>query len=286
MGFAGGILDMVLSPIVCAMQPHQRGKALNWLHAFYCVGALGTILAASAAIHLGIHWRVLVLAMNAVPIVLLLGFIPLRIPALVHEDAERTPVATLLRQPLLLAAVAGIALCGATEQGMSQWLPAYAERSLGYSKAVGGLALAGFSVGMIVGRVGVGSLTHWVRPLPMMLAGCLGCVLCYVVGCFVPCPPVALAACILVGLTVSYLWPTTLGITADRFPHGGASMFSLMTASGNAGCFVMPWLIGVVAQHTSLPWGLAVTMLCPALLAVIVLGMAPRKGGEGGQGLR
>ena len=276
MGFGGGILDMVLSPIVCALQPHQRAKTLNWLHAFYCIGALGTVLAGSIALHLHIPWRAVVLAMNIVPLAMMLGFLPLRIPSLVHEDAERTPVPALLKQPFFLAALIAITLCGATEQGMSQWLPAYAERSLGYSKAIGGLALAGFSMGMIVGRVIAGAAAHRVRPLPMMLAGCIACILCYAIACFFPGPPIALAACIALGAAVSYLWPTTLGYAADRFPHGGGSMFSLMTAAGNMGCFIMPWIIGIIAQSTTLAYGLAAAMACPIMLAAILAAVVPR----------
>ena len=276
MGLGGGVLDMVLSPIVCALQPHQRAKALNWLHAFYCIGALGTVLAGSAALHLQIPWRVVALAMNAVPVAMFLGFMPLRIPSLVHEDATRISIRLLLRRPFFLAALLAIALCGATEQGMSQWLPAYAERALGYSKATGGMALAGFAIGMIAGRVAAGAVAQHTRPLPMMLTACGACVLGYLLGCFLPSAPGALAACVGVGLAVSCLWPTTLGFTADHFPHGGASMFSLLAAAGNAGCFVMPWVIGVIAHHSSLRIGLAAVTFCPLLLAAILVAVAPR----------
>lgn len=276
MGLGGGVLDMVLSPIVCALHPRQRAKVLNWLHAFYCIGALGTVLAASAALRFGVPWRILALGLNVVPAAMILGFVPVRIPPLVHEEASRTAVPVLLRQPFFLAALIAMMLCGATEQGMSQWLPAYAERWLGYSKATGGIALAGFSVGMIAGRTGAGAVAHFARPLPIMLTGCAGCVLSYALGCFFPFPPVALASCVAVGVMVSCLWPTTLSFIADHFPHGGASMFSMMTAAGNAGCFMMPWLIGLMAQHTSLRLGLATVMACPIALAVILMISAPR----------
>ncbi len=48
MGFGAGVLDMVLSPIVCALQPHRRTSAMNWLHSFYCFGAVSTVFAGVA----------------------------------------------------------------------------------------------------------------------------------------------------------------------------------------------------------------------------------------------
>jgi fucose permease len=280
MGFGGGVLDMVLSPIVCAVQPHQRTKALNWLHAFYCIGALGTVLAASVAFRLNVPWRALALGMNVVPVAMFIGFIPLRIPALVHEDAVRTPVLQLLTRPFFLAALLAITLCGATEQGMSQWLPAYAETSLGYSKSVSALALAGFSIGMAIGRGIAGNAAHYIKTIPMMLLACLGCALCYLVGCFFPWAPIALFACVFMGFAVSCLWPNALSLMAECFPHGGASMFSLMTAGGNIGCFVMPWLIGLLAQHSTLRIGLASATICPIVLAAILGAIAYRRRDE------
>ncbi|HPG68595.1 MAG TPA: MFS transporter [Candidatus Hydrogenedentes bacterium] len=275
MGLGGGILDMILSPIVSALQPRHRARALNWLHAFYCVGALGTVLAGTAALGLGLSWRMLAVVISAVPIVMLLGFLRLRLPPLVHETARRTPLTALLRRPFFIAALAAIALCGSTEQGMAQWLPAYAERSLGYGKTLSGLSLALFSVGMIAGRFAAGSVAKIVRPLPMMVVSCAGCVSCYLIGAWAPSPPLALAACSGVGVMVSCLWPTTLSIAADQFPHGGASMFSLMAAAGNLGCFVTPWVIGVISQATSLRVGLGVATLAPFVLLAIVIWLVP-----------
>ena len=279
MGLGGGILDMVLSPIVCAVQPHQRTRALNWLHAFYCVGALATVLVASVALKFGIGWRAVVWSMNALPVAMFLGFVPLQIPALVHEEATRTPVLRLLSRPAFLTALIAITLCGATEQGMSQWLPAYAETSLGYSKSTGALALAGFSIGMAAGRLVAGNVAHYVKPLPMMVWSCVGCVACYSIGCFAPWPSVALSACVVMGLAVSCLWPNSLSLMADRFPHGGASMFSLMTAGGNIGCVAMPWAIGLLAQHRSIRVGLASAILCPVLLLLILLANGYQRSG-------
>ncbi len=277
MGFGGGVLDMVLSPIVCALQPRHKTRALNWLHAFYCIGALGTIVAGAAALRLGIPWRAVALAICIVPAAMLAAFVPLRIPPLVHHEATRTGVRHLLAQPLFIGALVAITLCGATEQGMSQWLPAYAERGLGYSKAVSGFALAGFSIGMILGRMASGALAHRLEPTILLLAGCAGSAAAFAADCFLPVAPAALAACVLLGVTVSCLWPTTLSLAADRFPHGGASMFSLMAAAGNAGCIAMPWIVGIVGQHTTLRLGLATAGLCPLLLGVLVFQFSPKR---------
>lgn len=269
MGLATGVLDMVLSPIVCALRPHNRAHALNWLHAFYCVGALTTVLAGAAALRFGVSWRIFVLSLNAVPLAVLAAFLTFRVPPFLHESVERTAVRTVFVEPFFWAALAAIALCGATEQGMAQWLPAYAERSLGFSKAVGGVALALFSVGMVFGRLGAGSLSRMLSPRRLLMFGCAGCVVAYLLGAGSPNSFVALVSCIAMGVMVSCLWPTTLALAADKFPHGGASLFSYMAAAGNFGCIVTPWAIGIVSQAASLPVAMACSAMAPLLLFII-----------------
>ncbi len=266
MGFGAGVLDMVLSPIVSALRPEQRTSALNWLHSFYCTGAVATVLVGTLPFRLGVSWRVAALALAAFPVAVCWGFWRMDVPALAHESAEPGHFAALLRRPAFLAALLCIFLTGATEMGMAQWLPAYAERGLGFGKATGGLALAGFSVGMALGRILAGSAGHWVRPR-LLMAACGALTLAmYAGGCLLPWPAAALASCMLVGFTGSCLWPTTLAVTADLFPRGGAIMFAALAASGNLGCFVMPWVIGAVADTSNLRWGLGLNALCPLLI--------------------
>ena len=69
-----------------------------------------------------------------------------------------------------------------------------------------------------------------------------------------------------VGFTGSALWPTMLAVTGNRHPEGGATMFGALAALGNAGGIFMPWLVGAIADRSSLHWGLAVSALAPLLM--------------------
>lgn len=273
MGLGSGILDMVLSPIVCALRPDRRASAMNLLHSFYCMGAICTVLIGSCALYLNIHWRTVCFALIVFPAGVLAYFVRMKVPPLVEERSQRESVMTLLKHPYLLAALMAILLGGATEQGLSQWLPWFAESSMGYSKASGGMALSGFLVAMVLGRILAAMIGHRVGPIRLMLISCILSVFLFIVGCFCPYSSVALSACIAVGFTGSCLWPTMLGVAANRFPRGGVSMFALLATFGNAGCFIMPWLVGVVAGASSLSLGLATVVFCPALMVPVLIWM-------------
>ncbi|MCW5549056.1 MAG: MFS transporter, partial [Opitutaceae bacterium] len=197
---------------------------------------------------------------------------PLRFPAL-SVAGGRVKLRTLLRRGWFLLAMAGIFFGGATELGMAQWLPAYAETSLGFPVWVGGAALLAFSIAMMAGRMVVGAAGPRWNPYRVMAWGCGTSVLLFLAASFLPVPAFALAACIAVGFTGSCLWPTMLAVTADRYPDGGATMYGALGAFGNMGGICMPWVVGWVADHTNLHWGLAVSALAPALMLPLVLGL-------------
>lgn len=276
LGLGAGVLDMVLSPVVAALNPARRAAAMNWLHSFYCVGAALTIAAGTLALRAGIGWRGACLVLAPLPLALIALFAPLRFPPLNPPGAPRTRLRALLRGRWFWGALAAIFLGGATELGMAQWLPAYAETALGYPAWMGGAALLAFSVAMALGRMVVGAAEGRVDPHRIMAWGCASSVVLFLVGSFAPWPPAALAACIAAGFTGSCLWPTMLAVAADRHPEGGATMFGALAALGNAGGIVMPWAVGALADASGLRAGLALSALAPALMLPLVLALRRR----------
>ncbi len=273
LGFGAGILDMILSPVVAVLNPNRRSAAMNWLHSFYCVGAVVTILASTVALQIGLSWRHACFLLLPLPLLLVTAFALLRFPALVadSETGGRTPLRQLLRGRWFWGALAAIFLGGATELGMAQWLPAYAETTLGYPQWVGGMALLLFSVAMAVGRMIVGAIGGRIDPFVIMAWCCGSSAVLFLLGSFLPVSSLALAACIAVGFTGSALWPTLLGVTADRYSSGGGSMFAALAALGNAGGILMPWVVGWIGDLSSLRWGLAVSAFAPLLMLPLVL---------------
>jgi MFS family permease len=265
MGLGAGIIDMILSPVVAVLNPENRAVAMNLLHSFYCTGAVFTILIGTVALNYGIGWSGACLILVPLPIVLFLAFSCLRFPAMISGN-ERTSLSQLLGSRWFLVVMVAIFLGGATELGIAQWLPAYTETTLGYSTSLAGISLLLFSLAMTLGRVIVGIIGNRMTPIAIMVWGCVLSVVLFVIGCFSPVPWIALTACILVGFSGSCLWPTTLAIAADRYPNGGASMFAVLAALGNAGGIFMPWVVGVVADHSNLSWGIALSLLAPLLM--------------------
>lgn len=265
----GGMLELVLSPIINAVPSDRKAADMSLLHAFYAIGQIMTVLLTSLALWFHAPWRVVVMCWSLLPLATAAGFLWVRIPPLVAE-AQRQRVRTLVLRPLYLAIMAGMFLAGATELAVSQWVSAYAEKGLGLPKLVGdlgGCCLFGAMLG--AGRVWMGlrtSLTSLERVLPV---SCGIAIAAYVVAGVAPWPWLALAASATAGLGVSLLWPGMLSLAARHFPRGGASMFAMLSAAGALGCALAPWLVGLVAD------GVRTSAATPRLLERIGLHIGP-----------
>lgn len=273
-GLGAGMLDMILSPVVAALNPERRTAAMNWLHSFYPVGAVVTIFIGTVALALDVGWRAVCWFSIVLPLGLTLAFLPLRFPDLVAAEQGRTSMRELCARRWFLLALAAIFMGGATELGMAQWLPAYAETTLGFSPTVAGVGLLLFSVAMALGRMAVGLLEASANAYAIMVGGSLLSVLFFLLGAFLESPVAALAACVAAGFVGSSLWPTMLAVAADRYPDGGATMFAALAAFGNAGGIFMPWVIGYVGDLHDLRWGIATSAVAPLLMLPLLVFLA------------
>ena len=248
----GGILEVLVSPVVDALPSRQEGKAaaMSLLHSFYCWGQVGVVIGTTVILAQVGHdgWPILPLVWAVVPLINLVVFVRVPLPRTVPDD-HRTSLASLFRTPAFVAALVLMVCAGASELTMSQWSSLFAEQGLGLPKVWGDLAgPCLFAVLMGGGRFAYGL---WGEKIPLVpaIAGCGAlATACYVVAALADDARLSLAGCALCGLAVSLLWPGTFSLTASRFPLGGGAMFAVLATMGDAGAAIGPWLAGAVAD--------------------------------------
>jgi fucose permease len=180
---------MILSPFVSSLTRGQsQTRAFNVLHSFYCIGAIMTILAGSLALRSGLGWRTLALGLSPMPVAVGVAMCLLPMPSLVEGGMVRFATRQLVRERFFLLTMVAIFLGGAMELGMAYWLPAYAEKSLGYSPWIAGLAFLGFSLAMTLGRLGMMFLPKTVGAIQLMLFCCVASALLFPIASFAPVP--------------------------------------------------------------------------------------------------
>jgi len=281
----GGILEVLVSPVVDALPSPQEGKAaaMSLLHSFYCWGQVVVVLGTTVILAQVGHdaWPILPLVWAVVPLINLVVFTRVPLPRTV-PDEHRTPLANLFRAPAFVAALVLMACAGASELTMSQWSSLFAEQGLGLPKVWGDLAgPCLFAVLMGGGRFAYGLWGEKIPLVPAITACGALATACYLTAALARDPRLSLAGCALCGLAVSLLWPGTFSLTARRFPLGGTAMFAILATMGDAGAAIGPWLAGAVADvsEAGLRAGLLVGITFPLLIVAtsLVYGFAARR---------
>jgi fucose permease len=274
----GGILEVLVSPVVDALPSPQEGKAaaMSLLHSFYCWGQVAVVLGTTLILARVGHdaWQSLPLVWAMVPLANLVAFLRVPLPPTV-PDEHRTALTQLFTTPAFAAALVLMLCAGASELTMSQWSSLFAEQGLGLPKVWGDLAgPCLFAVLMGLGRMGYGLWGEKIPLTPALLACGTLATACYLTTALARDPRLSLAGCALCGLAISLLWPGTFSLTARRLPLGGTAMFAILAMMGDAGAAVGPWLAGAVADisATGLRAGLLVGTVFP--LGVVATALA------------
>jgi fucose permease len=282
----GGLLEVIVSPIVEALPTGNKSAAMSLLHSFYCWGyVLVVVLSTLYFITAGTErWRYLPMLWAAVPLgnFFLFAAVPMRsLP--VDAAVTAFPIRSLFSRKLFLLLFIMMIASGASEQAMSQWASLFAEAGLGVSKTLGDLlGPCAFAILMGLARLffGLGKIT--MRPEKALFrAGCL-CLAAYLVTVFSPDPLLSLAGCALCGLSVGIMWPGTFSLASGVFPSGGTPMFALLALAGDVGCAAGPALAGAVMNRGALKTGLLAAALFPVMLAagVFFLRLEMKKTGK------
>lgn len=271
----GGLIEVLVSPIVEACPTENKASVMSLLHSFYCWGSVGVILLST--LFLGAFgkgaWTVLALLWALLPLFNAFWF--WRVPiARLTEEGEALPLGKLFSQKLFWIFAALMVAAGACELSMSQWASAFAESGLGVSKTVGDLAgPCFFAVLMGCARVVYAKVGHKLNLLNAQCMCGLLCVAAYLLAALSPVPVLALLGCGLCGFSVGILWPGTFSVAARYLPKGGTAMFALLALFGDLGCTGGPTLVGFVsgAFGGELKMGLLAAVVFPVFLILAVL---------------
>lgn len=268
----GGLLEVLISPIVEACPTDNKTAVMSLLHSFYCWGVVAVVLISTVLFRiLGMEsWEkiscmwALLPALNA----LLFSRVPL---APVTAEGRGMTIRQLLGSRLFWILFLLMICAGASEQSMSQWASAFAESGLEISKTMGDLAgPCFFSVMMGLARVLHAKLAGQIS-LNRYMVFCAALCVCSYLLAVLPVPAtINLLGCGLCGFSVGVFWPGTFSIASQRCCSGGTAMFALLALAGDLGCSLGPTMVGMVSGFwdDQLKAGLAAAVIFPVLIVM------------------
>ena len=256
MAVAGGLVEASVNPLAATMYPGKKTHVMNVLHAWWPGGlVIGSLLAygltvllreagASQAIQ-DRSWQIK-MAFAYVPVVLYAVLIlGQKFPKTERVQAG-VPAGAMFREvlrPGFLLLVCCMFLTASVELGPNRWIGVFTEDILGASRWIkvsservvevrGVLVLAYVSVLMFVLRFFAGPLAKRISPMGILIASCIPAGVGMLWLSYAGDTLTFFLAATVWAVGVTYFWPTMLGVTAERFPMGGAFLLAVIGALG------------------------------------------------------
>lgn len=270
-GYGTGVLESVLNAYLAALPGSTT--LLNWLHAFFGVGAL--IGPPLATWMLGFTaWTSvwLVLALACVPLVA--GF-QLTLRTTAPADIPDPPPARGLvraagRRPAVLLGALFLAVYVGLEISVGNWGFSYLVAERGQGDLLAGYTVSGYWLGLTLGRFVLSPAAArlgWTANR-LMTACLIGVTLAAALLWLVP--ATAVAALALLGFWLGPVFPTTMAIAPALAPGDLApTAIGLLNGVSVLGGALFPFLAGAIADRSGL-WTLAPFALALAVAELLI----------------
>jgi fucose permease len=272
LGMGVAMLDAGLNAYI-ALFPNNT-SLLNYLHAFYGVGAWLGPLVASTILVLNLGWNGVYKVWIAVALLLLLG-----LGIIFHErttaaqrQSEKSEGNVLLMTLKLRVVWFGalfLLFYVGTEVSLGSWSYSLLTVDRHGSTLISGWTVSGYWFGLTLGRLLLGSVARRIGDKRLIQLCLLGVVAGLLLVWLVPLPAISAVGLFFVGFCLGPLFPTTIALmsklVSSRIVAGAVGF---MASLGSMGAALFPWLAGNLAQHIGLwsllPYviGLTAVMLC------------------------
>ena len=277
----GGLLEVVISPIIEALPLDNKEKHMSLLHSFYCWGQVGVILISTIffAVFGMENWKLAALFWGVLSVLNVILFIKCPIHPLLAEGEKGESVFSLAKMPIFWLMVVMMICSGASNNGVSQWLSTFLEHSLAIPKNIGDLAgPCGFAALMGLSRVIYAKYSKKIALNQAMVLSCFGCVIAYLMISLFDLITVNILGCLLCGFSVGLLWPGTFSLASANMKRGGTLLFAFLALAGDIGCASGPGLVGFVTEQMgNMSIGILVGCIFPLVMLLCALLLLRKK---------
>ena len=268
----GGLIEVLISPIMESCPTENKEAAMSLLHSFYCWGHVGVILFSTLFFYfVGIaSWKWMAFFWALIPLFNAVVFVKTPIAPLISEGEVGMKVKELFVSKTFWLFMLMMICAGASEQSVGQWASAFAEQGLGINKTAGDLAgPMTFAICMGIARAIYGNYGDRIELDRFMKGSTFLCIIAYLLISLSPFPVLSLIGCAVCGFSVGIMWPGTFSKGAVALKNGGTAMFALLALGGDLGCAVGPMVVGMVSSWIdgNMKIGILASIIFPIMLA-------------------
>lgn len=271
MGIGVAVIEAGLNMFIAGL-PKNNTSFLNYLHAFFGVGALIGPVIASFLLSAQWDWSTTFLIWAAVTLLLLVGFIFFfhQPPAITAEEpGEATEIQqstapaessllTALKLPIVWLATFYLFLYCGVETSVGNWAYSFLLEQRREPELLAGWIVSGYWMGLTLGRFIFNDLA---KRLHISISGMMylaigGALLGLLILTTVPGVAADALGFGLIGFSIGPIYPTTVALVPDLVPaRFVASTIGFLIGLSTLGIALFPWFAGTLAQYSGI-WSL------------------------------
>jgi fucose permease len=280
LGVGGGMLNGATNTLVADLNPDpvRKAAALNRLGVFFGFGAVLMPLAVGSLVRLT-GWRLLLVAAAGLSIVAAVYSSALTFPP-PKQRARSVPghILKLLAERFLLLMGLLLFCQSGCEFVLGGFLSSFFTQAKELSPNAASWLLALYWAALMAGRAAISHYLVAVGPVRIMTA-CALLASASLLALRLPVGlPALVAGTVALGLGVSGVYPTALGLAGAAYPQQSGTVFGILFTFGLTGGMALPWLVGRVGAAAGIGTALLVpagAFLLIALLAAVLPHLRP-----------
>lgn len=287
MGVGVAVIEASLNMFIAALP--NNTSLLNYLHAFFGLGALIGPVVASALLNAQLDWSAAFLVWAAVTLLLLIGFVLFfrqpakssnRLAENVHAEERQAAspsesgLLVSLKLPIVwLATLFLFVYCG-VETNLGNWSYTFLLEHRHEPELLSGWIVSSYWMGLTLGRFIFNNLAKRLRIgiSGMMYCAMGGSLLGLFILAILPGLAADIVGFVLVGFCLGPLYPTIVALVPQLVPARFVdSTIGFLIGLSTLGIALFPWFAGVLAQYSSI-WSL---LPYTAILALVMTACWP-----------
>jgi fucose permease len=263
-GVGAGSYEVGINALMADHTESESGKAMNFLHFFFGIGAITAPLVATLILSQNISWRAAFIFATLLPVTF--G------AAISRQKVKRTNPHAVKSQPalyrngtlwlfgLILLIYVGI------ETSTYSWISSFWKRLPDATFPPQSIIASIFWITLTSGRLICGLITDRIGLIRFIAISSIATLVSGTVWTFFPNREVTLACIFVIGFSLSGIYPTIMAIMTRLFPGRSGKVVAFMTVFGSIGGFFIPSIIGRAADSYSIS-------ILPPFIAVLSLAM-------------
>ncbi|MDB5177023.1 MAG: transporter [Candidatus Saccharibacteria bacterium] len=278
LGLGAGAIDSALNNYVAS---HYDAHHMNWLHAFWGVGAtIGPIIFSTSLIHTG-NWHSGYLNLGIIQVgivIIMLLSLPLwnkvkkrKVADTPEDHTELSDIkfSLLLKEQIVRYTFVTFLFYNGVEVVVGLWLASYLVNIQSISIETASLWTAYYYGAITVGRLLTGFISFKVSSKQMIRTGLALALIGAVTLALNIHPLLSICGIFLIGIGFAPIYPGLIHLTPERFGiRKSAKIMSLQMVGGYIGASVIPPLVGLLSGVISLH---VFAIITPLLLLLIIL---------------